>query len=86
MLLRRAGPARATSSPSSDRRARTRVDVEVTTIPADDDPERAIIGDRARRTGSWRQLPIDVTIDSGTVGGPSAGLAFTLAVHVLDAG
>jgi PDZ domain-containing protein len=25
-------------------------------------------------------LPIDVTIDSGTVGGPSAGLAFTLAV------
>jgi PDZ domain-containing protein len=26
------------------------------------------------------EFPIDVTIDSGNVGGPSAGLAFTLAV------
>lgn len=59
----------------------TRLDVEVATIAADGAPDRAIIGiseleDRLVDI----DLPIDVTIDSGTVGGPSAGLAFTLAV------
>jgi PDZ domain-containing protein len=58
----------------------TLVDVEVTTVAADDDPERAIIGIAPEDRITDFDFPIDVTIDSGTVGGPSAGLAFTLAV------
>ena len=58
----------------------THVDVDIATIPASDDPERAIIGIAAEDRIVGADLPIDVTIDSGTVGGPSAGLAFTLAV------
>jgi PDZ domain-containing protein len=58
----------------------THVDVEVQTIPSTDDPQRAIIGIAAEDRIVGADLPIDVTIDSGTVGGPSAGLAFTLAV------
>jgi PDZ domain-containing protein len=57
-----------------------RVDVEITTVPADDDPERALIGIIPEDRLADFEFPIDVTIDSGTVGGPSAGLAFTLAV------
>jgi len=58
----------------------TRVDVDVTTIAAPDDPSRAIIGIDPEDRISAFDFPIDVTIDSGAVGGPSAGLAFTLAV------
>jgi PDZ domain-containing protein len=58
----------------------TRLDVDVTTIAAEDDPTRAIIGIAPEDRISGFDFPIDVTIDSGTVGGPSAGLAFTLAV------
>ena len=47
----------------------------------EDDPDAAFLGispqDRVALTG---ELPVDVDIDSGTVGGPSAGLAFTLAI------
>jgi len=46
-----------------------------------DDPTRAFIGIasvgvRAKQT----ELPFDVSIDSGAIGGPSAGLAFTLSI------
>jgi PDZ domain-containing protein len=58
----------------------TLVDVEVTTIAAPDDPDRAIVGIDPEDRITDFDFPIDVTIDSGTVGGPSAGLAFTLAV------
>jgi PDZ domain-containing protein len=58
----------------------THVDIELTTIASTDDPQRAIIGIAAEDRIVGADLPIDVTIDSGTVGGPSAGLAFTLAV------
>ena len=59
----------------------TRIDVDVTTIAAGDDPQRAIIGiaNLEERFVDF-DFPVDVTIDSGNVGGPSAGLAFTLAV------
>lgn len=57
-----------------------RIEVEVTTVEAPDDPERAIIGIEPEDRIVGFDLPFDVTIDSGTVGGPSAGLAFTLAV------
>ncbi len=47
----------------------------------EDDPDVAFLGiaplDREQITDD---LPFDVEIDSGSVGGPSAGLAFTLAV------
>ena len=57
-----------------------RVEVAVTTVPAEEDAERAIIGIAPEDRIVAFDFPIDVTIDSGTVGGPSAGLAFTLAV------
>jgi Lon-like protease len=81
VLLQPGGPG-ATHTLTIERPAGTdnRVDVEVTTVAAPDDPERAIIGIAPEDRIVGADLPIDVTIDSGTVGGPSAGLAFTLAV------
>jgi PDZ domain-containing protein len=58
----------------------THVDVSLSTVPAEDDPTRAIIGVAPEERITGFDLPVKVTIDSGTVGGPSAGLAFTLAV------
>lgn len=55
-------------------------EVSVTTVASDDDPGRAIIGIAPEDRIVGFDFPIEVTIDSGTVGGPSAGLAFTLAV------
>ncbi|MCX7620850.1 MAG: PDZ domain-containing protein [Acidimicrobiales bacterium] len=54
------------------------VDVELGSHPEDESlPFLGIaVGTRDRRF----HLPFDVTIDSGDVGGPSAGLAFTLAI------
>jgi Lon-like protease len=62
--------------PGSDQR----VEVEVATVPAEDDPSRAIIGVAPEERIVDLRLPFEVRIDSGTVGGPSAGLAFALAV------
>jgi PDZ domain-containing protein len=58
----------------------TLVEVEIATVAAEDDPGRAIIGIAPEDRITGADLPVDVLIDSGTVGGPSAGLAFTLAV------
>jgi PDZ domain-containing protein len=55
-------------------------DVQVTTEASPEDPSRAIIGIQPVERVSDFEFPIDVTIDSGAVLGPSAGLAFTLAV------
>ncbi|MET0903697.1 MAG: S16 family serine protease [Acidimicrobiales bacterium] len=81
VLLQPGGPG-ATHTLTVERPAGsdTRVDVDVTTIAAEDDPGRAIIGIAPEDRIVGADLPVDVTIDSGTVGGPSAGLAFTLAV------
>jgi Lon-like protease len=80
-LLQPGGPG-ATHTLTVERPAGgdTRLEVDVTTIAAEDDPTRAIIGIAPEDRISEFDFPIDVTIDSGTVGGPSAGLAFTLAV------
>ena len=48
--------------------------------PRPSDPQRAVIGIAPEDRIVGFDFPIKVTIDSGTVGGPSAGLAFTLAV------
>lgn len=61
----------------------TTVEVPITTVEAPDEPGRAIIGIAPEDRVVGFDFPIDVTIDSGNVGGPSAGLAFTLGV--LDA-
>jgi len=58
----------------------TTVEIPVTTAPAPNDPSRAIIGIAPEDRLAGADFPVDVLIDSGTVGGPSAGLAFTLAV------
>jgi len=58
---------------------------EVSEVPvvlgaSPDDPERGLIGIQLEPRSPSYAFPIDVDIDSGNVGGPSAGLAFTLAV------
>ena len=46
-----------------------------------DDPTRAFIGiANVGVRATQRDLPFDVSIDSGSIGGPSAGLAFTLSI------
>lgn len=60
--------------------SQTRVELTAATIAAQDDPTRAILGFVPEERITGFDFPVDVSIDSGNVGGPSAGLAFTLAV------
>lgn len=54
------------------------LDLDVPTQPSQDDPERAAIGVIVGPT--W-DLPVEVSIDvPGEIGGPSAGLVFTLGI------
>jgi Lon-like protease len=53
---------------------------QVTLGASPDDPARGLIGIQLEPRAPAYDFPIDVSIDSGNVGGPSAGLAFTLAV------
>jgi Lon-like protease len=55
-------------------------DVELALGADPDNPDRAIIGIEVTGRGIDFDFPIDVSIDTGDVGGPSAGLAFTLAI------
>jgi PDZ domain-containing protein len=58
--------------------AQRQEEVEVVSHP--DDPDDALLGVRLATRDLEITLPFDVEIDSGQVGGPSAGLAFTLAL------
>jgi Lon-like protease len=58
----------------------TETNVDITLAPAPDDPNRGIMGVTVRPVVLAYDFPIDVAIDTGDVGGPSAGLAFTLAL------
>jgi Lon-like protease len=58
--------------------AEEEVTVELAADP--DDPNRGIIGIQQTAAGLDLDIPIDVSFDTGDVGGPSAGLAFTLAL------
>jgi PDZ domain-containing protein len=61
------------------RREGERRDFEVTTVPARNDPERAMLG---ILVGTGYTFPFDVRIGiDGSIGGPSAGLVFSLAVY-----
>jgi PDZ domain-containing protein len=53
--------------------------ITVPTVPSQDDPKRAMIGILVAQEADIK-LPIDVQIDLGRVGGPSAGLPFALDV------
>ncbi len=55
-------------------------EVSVTLAERPDEPGRAYLGVRSATRDATYNLPFEVTIDSGNVIGPSAGLAFTLAV------
>jgi PDZ domain-containing protein len=62
------------------RRDGTIVARTVRTVAAPDDPKRAIIGIRVSQDATIR-LPLEVDIDLGNVGGPSAGLPFALQIY-----
>jgi PDZ domain-containing protein len=60
--------------------------VEMKTVPSEDDPDtpedeggRAVVGIVVTQAATF-VFPVDVTIDAGDIGGPSAGLAFALDV------
>lgn len=53
--------------------------VVVRTVAAPDDPERPVIGIQVSQAADL-ELPREVEIDLGAVGGPSAGLAFALEI------
>jgi PDZ domain-containing protein len=59
-----------------DRKQRT---VRLRTTAAEDDEARAVVGIRVEQAAEF-DFPIDIEIDAGDVGGPSAGLAFALDV------
>jgi PDZ domain-containing protein len=61
------------------RRGGKTVTATVRTIPAPDEPRRPVIGIRISQAAEIG-LPLDVDIDLGDVGGPSAGLPFALDV------
>ena len=54
--------------------------VSVELIASPDDENRVLIGVEARERTDIGDLPVEVTIDSGKIGGPSAGLALTLGL------
>ncbi len=54
--------------------------VEVTLTDREDDPERAFLGVSTQTRDERYEFPVTVTVDTGTVGGPSAGLALTLGI------
>jgi PDZ domain-containing protein len=61
------------------RRSGGRREYTFSTRAAQDDPERAVIGIEIQQAADI-ELPIDVRFDSGSIGGPSAGLAFALDI------
>jgi PDZ domain-containing protein len=57
------------------------VDLTVSTTAAQDEPERAVMGVEVQDTEDF-EFPLDIEIDAGGIGGPSAGLAFALDIGV----
>ena len=60
------------------RRGDTQVDVTVGTRASAEPPTRPQVGVVLR--DEFQELPVDVTIDTENIGGPSAGLMFALAI------
>jgi len=62
-----------------ERRGEGKFEAEAELTSATDDPDRTIVGFLPFDTRRV-ELPFDITIDTGSIGGPSAGLAFTLTL------
>ena len=60
-------------------RGERRVTLRIPTREAADDPSRAVVGFVPTQAAEFT-FPVDIEIDVGDVGGPSAGLAFALDV------
>jgi len=76
-VLRRAKPGETVAL--RVRRGGKPRDVTVRTVPSPADPAQAIIGIRVAQSAKI-ELPVNVDINLGDVGGPSAGLPFALDV------
>lgn len=74
-----AGPGGTLSLTVEDAEGATR-EVEATVGTSPDDPDQALLGVALDTRDLEVDLPTEVVIDAGDVGGPSAGLAFTLAL------
>jgi Lon-like protease len=57
-----------------------RVDVQIVLGPHEEDPERPMVGVLLDNNPPIVEFPVDVTIDSQNIGGPSAGMMFTLQI------
>lgn len=55
------------------------IELMLATRASDQDPERAVVGVQVQDAEDF-QFPIDIEIDAGSIGGPSAGLAFALDI------
>jgi PDZ domain-containing protein len=55
-------------------------DVDLELAAAKDDPQKGVMGVYVQPDGIEFHFPFDVQFDTGDVGGPSAGLAFTLGL------
>jgi PDZ domain-containing protein len=62
-----------------DRPDQGELDVEVELTASPDDPDRTIVGFYPFDT-AMVELPFELSIDTQSIGGPSAGLAFTLTL------
>jgi PDZ domain-containing protein len=55
------------------------IELTLPTRASDQDPERAVVGVQVQDAEDFR-FPVDIEIDAGSIGGPSAGLAFALEI------
>ena len=53
--------------------------VTVGTMPSEQDPNRAVMGVLIEQAATF-DFPLEIEIDAGDIGGPSAGLAFALGI------
>jgi Lon-like protease len=56
------------------------IDLEVVLVPHVDDPERPMIGILVDNNPPIYQFPVPIEMDSQNIGGPSAGMMFTLEI------
>ncbi len=61
------------------KRGDKRIELTLPTQASESDPERAVVGIGVQNAEDYN-FPVDVKIDAGSIGGPSAGLAFALDV------
>ena len=62
------------------RRGAATINEDVKTVADPTDKTLPLIGVQVEQSATIRKLPVKVSIDAGNIGGPSAGLAFTLEV------